>query len=195
MAELLHSELPSGMTVDAFLVWAEGRPGRHELELGRVIATAPERASHNRAKTAAQRALADAVARAGISCESFSDGMTVRVDRMTAYEPDAVVHCGPSVPPDAIEVPHPVVEVVSPSSGSRDHDEKLVGYFLVPSIRHYLIVHPDRRILVHHARDGDSIRTRILDGGALRLDPPGLELSIEDLFGGRPETAAHGPAS
>ena len=80
MAEPLSSELPRDMNVDAFLAWAEGRPGRYELELGRVLAMAPERASHNRAKTAAQRTLETAIARAGGACESFSDGMTVRID-------------------------------------------------------------------------------------------------------------------
>ena len=121
------------------------------------------------------------------------DGATVRVDPTPAYEPDALVYCGPALPPDAIEVADPVivVEVVSPSSLHRDHNVKLVGYFLMPSLQHYLIVNPDRRMLVHHARDGDAIRTRILGSGALRLDPPGLLLEVVDLFGEAP-TAREG---
>jgi hypothetical protein len=75
------------------------------------------------------------------------------------------------------------IEVLSPSMGRRDRHEKPVGYFGVLTLQHYLIVDAERRILVHHARPGDAIATRILRGGALRLDPPGLDLSNEDLFG------------
>ena len=45
------------------------------------------------------------------------------------------------------------------------------------------IVDAERRFLVHHARRGDEIATRILHGGPLRLDPPGLDLMVEDLLG------------
>ena len=176
---------PSDMTVDEFLAWAAGRPGRYELELGTVIAMSPENLGHLRAKNAVCAALAAAIRSAGLACEALPDGATVRIDARTAYEPDALVYCGPGLSSRSIEVPDPivVVEIASPSSGSRDHNQKLVGYFMVPTIQHYVIVHPDRRILVHHARRGDEIATRILHGGPLRLDPPGLDLRIEDLFG------------
>lgn len=39
-------QTPPRMTVDQFLVWAEGRPGRHELIGGEVVAQASERAKH-----------------------------------------------------------------------------------------------------------------------------------------------------
>jgi hypothetical protein len=36
----------------------------------------------------------------------------------------------------------------------------------------------------HHQRGEDGrIETRLLESGPLRLDPPGLELTVEDLFG------------
>lgn len=173
------------MTVEEFLLWAEDRPGRHELVGGRVCAMAPERAGHARAKIKAQRALEDAIALAGLPCEAMGDGMTVRVDAATAYEPDALVYCGERLPPGATLVPAPavVVEVLSPSTGFYDRHGKLAGYFAVPSIRHYLIVDIDRRMVIHHARDGEEILTRLLPSGPLRLDPPGLGLRVEDLLG------------
>lgn len=173
------------MTVEEFLVWAENRPGRHELVDGRVCAMAPERAGHARAKIKAQRALEDAVARAGLPCEAMGDGMTVRVDAHTAYEPDALVYCGTRLQRNDIVVPAPmiVVEVLSPSTGFFDRHGKLSGYFAVPSVAHHLIIDIDRRLVIHHARDGDAIRTRLVPSGPLRLDPPGLELAVEDLLG------------
>ncbi len=176
---------PLDMTVDEFLAWAEGRPGRYELDRGRVFAMSPERIGHIRAKTAVRNALAAAIDRAGLSCEALSDGATVRVDASTAYEPDALVYCGPPLSRDAIEVPDPVivVEVLSPSTGRYDGQDKLAGYFTLPSLHHYLIVNVDRRILIHHARSGQDLTTRILGAGDLRLEPPGIDVRVEDLFG------------
>ena len=182
---------PHPMTVDEFLVWAEDRPGRHELVDGRPHAMAPERVGHARAKFAAQRALADAIARAGLPCEALPDGVAIRVDARTVYEPDASVYCGPRLPENDLIVPTPmiVVEVLSPSTGFFDRHGKLSGYFAVPSIVHYLIVYIDRRMVIHHARDGDEIRTRLVPSGPLRLDPPGLELDVESLFGPGDDTS------
>lgn len=111
--------------------------------------------------------------------------MTVRIDNHTAHEPDALVYCGSRLPDSSVEVPEPVivVEVLSPSSRHIDAAAKLAGYFSLPSVRHYLIVDPDKPIVLHHAREnGGAIVTRILTGGALRLDPPGLELTVEDFY-------------
>lgn len=175
---------PSNLTVDAFLDWAEGRPGRFELEGGAVIAMAPERIGHLLAKTAAFNALSQAVSRAALPCQALPDGAAVRIDARTLYEPDALVFCGATPPLDAlaIVVPVIVVEVLSPSTGRRDHHEKLIGYFAVPGVQHYLIVDAERRVLVHHARRGDEMATRILHDGPLHLDPPGLALEVTELF-------------
>jgi Uma2 family endonuclease len=113
------------------------------------------------------------------------DGMTVRVDRDTAHEPDALVYCGAQIAPSAIEVPNPivVVEVLSPSTRYIDASAKLAGYFSIASVRHYLIIDPDKLLVIHHARADDGIiGTRILRDGPLRLDPPGLDLTIADLY-------------
>jgi Uma2 family endonuclease len=173
------------MTVDEFLVWAEGRPGRYELEAGEVVAMAPERTRHLVAKGDAYLALRRSVERARVPCFALPDGATVRIDRHTSFEPDALVYCGPRLPDDAIEVPEPVivVEILSPSTAHRDIGAKLAGYFRLPSVRHYLIVDPDRRLLIHQARgEGDLLATRIVSEGPLVLRPPGIELDMGELF-------------
>jgi hypothetical protein len=53
----------------------------------------------------------------------------------------------------------------------------------VPSIRHYLAVDPDKRIVIHHARGaGDAIATRIVSEGEIALDPPGLIVPLATIF-------------
>ena len=176
------------MTVDEYLAWAQGRPGRFELYAGIVYAMAPERAGHAELKYAVQTALLAAIRRAGVPCHMLPDGMTVRVDRDTAHEPDALVYRGQKLAEAAVEVPNPaiVVEVLSPSTRHIDASAKLAGYFRIPSVRHYLIVDPEKRLLVHHARgDGDAIATRIVSEGRLRLDPPGIDVAVGEMFGVR----------
>jgi Uma2 family endonuclease len=68
-----------------------------------------------------------------------------------------------------IEVAAPiiVVEVLSPSTRRIDASAKLAGYFpVLPPVAYYLIVDPDKPLVVHHARgSGDMILTRIATPG------------------------------
>ena len=172
------------MNVDQFLSWAEQQPGRFELENGEVVAMSPERSRHAEAKFLVQSALAAAIHRANVPCRMLPDGMTVRISAHRAYEPDALVYCGPKLPGDAVEVPAPVivVEVLSPGTATRDISVKLAGYFEVESIEHYLIIDPEHRLVTHHARGGDVVVTRTLSTGSVRLDPPGLEFELAGVF-------------
>lgn len=181
---------PLRMTADEFLAWALEQPsGRYELAAGEVIAMAPERAGHALVKHDAAQALKEAVAATGLDCQVFPDGMAIRIDEATVYEPDASVRCGPKLSEDDIELSDPmvVVEVLSPSSRAQDTGAKLEAYFRLPSVRHYLIVNTGTRSVIHHARGADgAIATRIHGGegggGELRLDPPGIALRPADFF-------------
>jgi Uma2 family endonuclease len=174
------------MTVPEFVAWAERQPrGRYELVHGLAVAMAPQRIEHARTKASAFIALRAAIQRAGLPCHAVPDGLSVRVDDETVYEPDALVYCGPEVPNGTIFIENPVivVEVISPTSGAVDTSDKLVGYFRVPSVAHYLIVHPLQRVVTHHARaPGDLIETRIRADGELRLAPPGLSFTVAEFL-------------
>ena len=164
------------MNVDEFLSWAVDQPGRYELFRGEVYAMSPETAGHADTKAAVYNALLAGIRARHLPCHVFPDGMTVRIDETTAYEPDALVYCGEKLPPSAIEVPEPVIVAeVIPSSRQVDLGIKLAGYFLLPRLAHYLIVDPTRSLILHHSRTGDAILTRVVTEGAIVLDPPGLE--------------------
>src|SRR6266446_5023101 len=99
------------MTVNEYLAWADTHPGRYELYNGEVYAMSPEGAGHAAVKFAVQTALLAGIRARKLPCHMLPDGMTVRVDDATAYEPDALIYCGPKLAPTAIEVPAPVVIV------------------------------------------------------------------------------------
>src|SRR5262249_2982543 len=71
----------------------------------------------------------------------------------------------------------------SPSTGRADALSKLPAYFRVLSIAHYLIVDPDSPLVIHHARsEGETLLTRIIRDGDIMLDPPGLTISMSDIY-------------
>ena len=130
-------------------------------------------------------ALREAVKAAGLACHVVPDGATVRVSQGTAFEPDALVYCGEVVPGHSLEVPNPVivVEVLSRGTELTDMRDKLSGYFTVPSVHHYLIADPEKRMVIHHARgSGDVLQTRLLTSGLILLEPPGISVEAEIFF-------------
>ena len=173
------------MTVDRFLDWAVGRPGRYEPLRGEIVAISPETAVHANMKGVIYAVLWNAIRQKRLACHVFPDGMTVRVDAETAYEPDAVVYGGERITGATLEVPNPMilVEVLMRSTQGIDLTTKLAGYFRLPSVAHYLIVDPTQPSVIHHSRaTGDTILTRIVTQGVIILDPPGLEIALADIY-------------
>jgi Uma2 family endonuclease len=63
--------------------------------------------------------LRDALRTAGLPCRALGEGVAVRIDPHSFFQPDASITCAQHVDPDATEVPDPIVvaEVVSPAPG------------------------------------------------------------------------------
>jgi Uma2 family endonuclease len=170
------------MTSDEFIAWAMEQPETEHYELidGEVVAMAPERSAHALTKFHIARRMAEALEAGNLPCCVYPDGMSVEASEHTVYEPDALVRCGAPLPPDAIKLSDPViiVEVLSPSTSSRDVGPKLMDYFRLPSLRHYIIVRIENRTIVHHERgENGIILTRIVRDGPIVMDPPGITLT------------------
>lgn len=175
------------MSREEYRRWALEQPsGRFERVDGQVVAMAPERAAHAKTKARIWRALDDAVAVEGLTCEVYPDGMTVEVDN-SDYEPDAILRCGPPLSGDAIAVPDPlvIVEVLSPSTRTVDLTGKLAAYFQIPTLLHYLVFWAAERRVVHHRREvgGSDIHTRIQTEGEIVLDPPRVTITLDQIYG------------
>ncbi len=184
----MNVHLPPRLTVDDFLRWSqEQERGRYELEGGLIISMPSENIGHIDTKALAYHALLSAIGRAGVPFYAMPDGPTVRIPGDRAYEPDALVAPLPKPPRSALEVPDPVVviEVLSPTPSSmrRDLTTKLVGYALVPSIQHYVVIDPEARVVFRYRRLGELlVPAEELTEGTLRLDPPGLEVPVADML-------------
>ncbi len=175
----------SRMSREDYRAWAEQQPtGRYERVNGVVVAMAPERLGHNDRKAIAWLTLRRAGRAAGEPCHVYADGATVEVGD-SDYEPDAVVHCGPKPPDDAIAVPDPViiVEVLSPSISATDRAWKLQEYFRLPSLHHYLIIWADKQQIAHYRRiDDGTIDTQTVMTGEIKLTPPGITIGVEEIY-------------
>jgi Uma2 family endonuclease len=184
----MNIALSRAMTVDDYLAWGDTQSERRRTELinGQIVAMTPERVEHVEVKFATALALKIAISHAKVACHALGDGMTVRVDDHTAYEPDALVYSGEKLERGSLTVPNPVVivEVLSPTTAHTDTSAKLIGYFKLPSVEHYLVVDPDACAVTHHRRapTGGTTANTTHDG-VLHLDPPGIELKVADLFG------------
>jgi Uma2 family endonuclease len=175
------------MKVDEFLVWsARQSDHRYELADGEIVAMTRDSVLHNQTKFAAALALHDAVRGAGLPCVILIDGVGVKINDKTLRIPDVLVQCGAEPDPEALIVESPliVVEVVSPSSERDDTETKLVEYFSIASVRHYLVILSEKRVVVHHQRNaGGDIATRIVHDGDIALNPPGITVSVATLLG------------
>jgi Uma2 family endonuclease len=181
------------MTVEQFLTWSERQPeGRYELFGGQVVRQShdgvsmqAETVQHVRVKGNAFAALRAAVQQAGAPCEVFTDGVTVKIDDTTGFEPDVTVCCGSSAAPRDLVVDNPVIviEVLSEGTARRDFRDKLEGYASHPTIRHYVILDPDKPLAIHYARQEDgTFLAKLQSDGELQLSPPGLTVHLRDLF-------------
>ena len=183
----MNAQAKLRMDADEFIAWATSRPmdGRYELVAGEVVPMAAERAGHVRVKYQAWQAFADAIEGSGLALDLLGDGIAVRIDPRTVYEPDLVLRLGPPISDETVQIADPiiVVEVVSPSSHGHDSGAKLQDYFRLDSIRHYLILDGRTGTATHHARQDDGrIETSVVRDGDLALAPPGLTISVEALF-------------
>jgi Uma2 family endonuclease len=176
----------SSITVGEFLAWAQGQErGRFELFGGEIVMQQPERIAHVRVKGNIYAALRNAIERAGLKWNALTAGAMVRIAGDTAFEPDALVYCGSMILETVLEAPHPVivVEVLCESTAVQDMGYKRRGYFSLSSVQHYLIADPERRLVLHYERgNGHEQLPRIVSEGSLSLDPPGLTVTMFELF-------------
>jgi Uma2 family endonuclease len=184
---VMNVVLPNRLTVDEFLAWAvRQEQGKYELFDGVVVMQQAQQWEHAKVKLEIVLVLREAIKRAGLNYYAAPDGMTVRITKRTAFEPDALVAPLPEPDRKSLEVSNPtiVVEVLSPSTARADATKKLRGYFQVPSVQHYLILDPEGFTVTHHKRGpGDALETRVVGEGAVHLDPPGLVIEVRDIFG------------
>ncbi len=118
----------------------------------------------------------------GKPCLAFQQGQKVATPATHAYHyPDASVVCGPVIrdtrDEHAITNPTVIVEVLSPSTADYDRGGKFAHYRTIESLREYVVVYVDERLVEHHHRVEPRkwLMTELREGS---LDLPSIEVSI-----------------
>ena len=189
-------ETPPLADVDDFVAWLAGHTGRYEFLDGRIVAMAGGSELHNDIQVNLLAALKRKLR--GSPCKPNGPDLLVRTDAAgrRGRFPDASVTCGRE---SGRYVTRPVVvfEILSPETELVDRTEKRREYQSIPSLAHYVLIGQEARRLEVYSRDGAGWRFREIDEDAepLRLDPPGVELTLAELYEGLEELVPAAAAS
>jgi Uma2 family endonuclease len=159
---------------------------KHEFIAGMVYAMSGGTPAHARLAISIGGELRAQLA--GKPCAVFSSDLRVRVlaTGLATY-PDLTVICGALEvdPEDAHTATNPVVivEVTSPSSERYDRDVKYAHYRQIESLRAYVLVSQDERLVEVYLRNADESWTlRDVREGKAKLDPIGCALDVEVIY-------------
>jgi Uma2 family endonuclease len=174
----------SPWTAEQFLEWVGMQEGRFEFDGVRPVAVTGGNARHNRTMTNIHAALRARLR--GTACAFYGPELAVRTVGEKVRYPDALITCTP-FPDTALVVPDVVVvfEVISPTSGRTDRNEKVREYALLPSLRRYVIVETAfAGLLVLHrdAADAPWTATTLTDQDMLDLPEVSLRIPVSELY-------------
>ncbi len=180
-------------TAPEFIDWAISQPEvrRHALVDGCVVAIGAHTLAALRAREDVAIALRTAMRLSGAPGTVLADGSPIVVNATTVYPADVALLSGGGMGELGVQADAPVVicDVLSPLQISVDTARKLSDYFSLPSVRHYLLVDVERRLLIQHSRatgprseNAALVETRVLRAGVVQLDGVGLTIHAEDLF-------------
>jgi Uma2 family endonuclease len=178
------ADAPLEAVQDAFLRWAEGRLGRHELVGGKITARVGASEGH-----AELMALILAQFLAQVDRKRFlvtGAELGVRTPAGVRY-PDILVSQR-THERRALSATGPVfiAEILSPSSVAIDMIEKAAEYTAMPSVEIYAVFSQDEaRAWIWERRDGHFPEAPVMIAGrdaALPLEPIGATLRFDDLY-------------
>jgi Uma2 family endonuclease len=159
---------------------------RYEYLDGRVWALAGATPPHNLVKDNIQGEFYVALRPRG--CRSFTSDQRVKISETRCVYPDVAVVCGPPEytdgSPPSLANPELLVEVTSPSTTDRDHQDKLDAYLQLDSLQEYWIASPSKVLITQYVRKNDewivrSVRDR---EAVLRCEALDIELAMDDIY-------------
>lgn len=174
-------------TPEEYLAFEEEAEERHEYWDGEIVAMAGGSPAHNAICFDLAAALGPQLRASG--CRGFTSDQRVRIPLENRYVyPDLAIVCGPpELDEDDRTILNPtlIVEVLSPSTESKDRGPKLFGYRSLPSLRGCLLVAQDRTWVEHWSRqaDGRWLVTELADPAAtLDLPEIGSRLPLSEIY-------------
>ena len=160
---------------------------KSEYFAGEIVAMAGAKRKHN--LISSNVAVSLGVQLRDKPCEMYSNDMRVQADGEKQYSyPDVVVVCGEPQFRDGREDtllnPTVVVEVLSPSTESRDRGEKFLRYRQIASLTDYILISQNERRVEQFTKqpDGSWRLVETAEDGAVSLEAVGCTLALDDVY-------------
>lgn len=179
--------LPQSVTSLAdYLDWENQQESRHEFHRGEIFAMVGVSRVHGIVSFNVAASLKQQLK--GSRCRVFTESLKVQVGEDSIFYPDVFVTCDPAdLKTDYVfRAPTLIVEVLSESTKAFDRGLKFALYRRLPSLREYLLIDPDTRLVELFRRGEDGLFT-LHDHTTtphFPLTAIGCELSLEDIFEG-----------
>ncbi|WP_251972485.1 Uma2 family endonuclease [Sphaerotilus microaerophilus] len=193
MGLALQKQETVGFDRDSYLAWEAEQDAKHEYQRGEIVAMGGARQSH----VLVSLRLASLFLRPldGSPCRTYMSDMKLLIEAADAYfYPDVMVSCSAADRQAelALTAPCLIAEVLSASTAGRDRGAKFVAYRLIPSLRDYLVIDPERRRIELYSRANEGWLLRETGPGepGLPLDSIGLTLAAEEVFADLPALSA-----
>jgi Uma2 family endonuclease len=177
----------AALAEEEYIAREHAAAAKSEFLRGRVYAMAGGSPRHNLIVANAAAVLGAAM-RDG-PCVVLSSDQRVWIERTGLYTyPDVTVVCGPlRLHPrfaDTLVNPTLLVEVLSPSTEAYDRGVKFAHYRQIETLREYLLVSQDEKLLEHYARQGDGSwrLTSWASGQAVALPSAGCQFALDGLY-------------
>lgn len=171
--------------VAGFLAWEAKQKLRHELIDGIVYQMAGGTRAHD---LIAANVIATVHGQlAGSPCQVHGSNLKVRSPLDAIMYPDAFVRCGP-VPDDVTIVDDPVIVVEVFSERTRHYDifAKRRALHAIPSLRHLLLIEPERVLVELETRQPAGWLVRLFQRleDVVEIDEPRLSLPLRAVYAG-----------
>jgi Uma2 family endonuclease len=182
------------ITLDEFLAWERAQPERHEFDGSTIVAMTGGSLDHSTIASNFDRALAAKLR--GSTCRVFRGDAKIIANGTVRY-PDVSVTCSRvSGRDDTVPEPVVIIEVISPSTERTDRGRKKCDYFAIPSLRQYVIVAQDERLVDLYTRtEAGWINDIVAETGVLNLSSIGVELPLDAIYEDTELDATRRPAA
>jgi Uma2 family endonuclease len=183
----MHPADETRFTEDEYVALERVSKTKHEFFNGQIIAMAGGSPRHNAICANVIGALGAALR--GKPCVVMTSDQAVYVAKKASYfYPDVTVVCGKAQfspkHQQAVQNPALVVEVLSRSTEHYDLNEKFRYYRLVPSLKEFVTVFRNERIVQHWSRTevGRWIGATVEGDGAVELPGLGVSLTLAEIY-------------
>lgn len=175
------------MTAEKFLTWCLDQEGRWELVRGVPVRAMPG-ATRRHDTVVVNLIVALKTRLKGGACSPQTSDQALQTVEDSIRRPDVTVDCGPTAA-NALKSSEPTIafEVLSPSTRKTDRFRKLEEYKAVASLKHVVLVDPDRPIVLLYSRGADGVWINDEVEGlerALALTAISIDLPLAEIYDG-----------